>query len=276
MSVHPRTAAYVGGGAALGLGLLSAAPTALAVKIRRARKAVRSKRNPDNVPPQLDGVYGTGDRTLRLLVMGDSLAAGLGSAENTGTVVANAAEALSAAEGARIEVTSTAVVASRLQDLPRQLSEAHGHTEHYDYALIIAGANDVYHLDVGPADVEDSLGCAVRILASNGATVVAVTCPDMSIVVPFGLKSLATLLSIRLQRMQSQVASAAGAHTIPCHPDLPKAVRTVKTFFCSDRFHPSPDGYAAVSEHLTPAVLNIIAQGAQLGGLRTGDLAKVC
>lgn len=278
MTFHPRTAMYIGSSALLGMGLLAAAPTALAMKIRKARRAVRARMNPDNIPPRLDGVYGTGARRVRLLVLGDSLAAGLGSAERTGTVVANAAEALAAAEGARVEVTCTAKVAARMQDLPGQLERALARTTHFDYALIISGANDVYHVEVGPDEVDETLGSVIRNLTATGTEVVTVTCPNMSIVVPYGMKNLATILSSRLERLQHRAAAEAGALVIPCHPDLPRAVRTVKDFFCSDRFHPSPAGYAAVAEHLTPAMVGAIARVRSEGleGLTKETVAAAC
>lgn len=259
--VNPvRTTAYVGSSAALGAALLSVAPVSLAMKIRRARKAVRSRANPDNVPPTIDGVYGNGPNKISMLVLGDSLAAGLGSPEPTGTVPGIVAKALAEAEDGQVAVTSKARVTSRMRHLPDQLDRALQKRPSYDYALIITGANDMYHPELGDADVRETLGETVAKLTAAGTAVVVVTCPNMSIVVPSGLKLLASYLSWRLARIQEKIAHEVGAVAVPCHPNLPQLVDDLESFFCSDSFHPSGEGYIAVADYLTPAVLEAVRQ----------------
>ena len=103
---------------------------------------------------------------LDLVVLGDSIAAGLGAERPKDTLGARVAKGLGAAVTRPVRLQSVAVVGSESSDLPSQI--AHLPRDLCpQLALIIVGGNDVTHRV--PKDVSlGHLGDAVRVLRGRG------------------------------------------------------------------------------------------------------------
>jgi lysophospholipase L1-like esterase len=253
-------AAAKGGGGLLGVGtaLAGAVIGAGVVQAHRARRAIGPRRA---VPPYADGRYlpqgwavarGT---SLRLAVIGDSGAAGLGADDATTTPGAVLAQALAEAAQRPVLLTNSAVVGARSSDLAAQVDRVLTVRPHV--AVIMIGANDVSHL-VRPQVSARLLSDAVRRLREVGTEVVVGTCPDLGTVKPLGppLRQYARRMSRELAGAQDICVREAGGRPVPlglllgpafdAEPDL---------YFSEDRFHPSTAGYVACARALLPEVL---------------------
>ncbi|MFT4258862.1 SGNH/GDSL hydrolase family protein [Microbacterium sp.] len=209
---------------------------------------------------------------IELLLLGDSLAAGLGAETRKQTLGARLAKGLAGSEGRSVRLTTAAVVGSESPGLGTQI-DALAPELRPDVTVIVVGGNDVTHRL--PASVSaEHLGAAIVRLRARGAEVVVGTCPDLGALraVPQPLRRLAPSLSRRLAEVQAETATRAGAEAV----DLRRAVGPMffdepEAMFSLDRFHPSPLGYRRTAEALLPAVRRALARSVAEGGGPLGD-----
>lgn len=251
-------AAYGGGT----IGLTGAALAGLLAG--QAKLARRTVGMPTESAPHADGVYGAntcGDGTappLRLVVLGDSSAAGLGVQVGTQTPGAVLAAALAAATGQPVDLTTVAEVGAQTSDLAGQVTDLLPRQP--DVAVILIGANDVTHR-VRPSLSVRRLDAAVRALREAGTHVVVGTCPDLGTIQPIAqpLRYLARRWSRSLAAAQTIGVVEAGGRSVSLGDLLgPEFVAEPGRLFSPDRFHPSASGYARVAEVLLPSVLDAL------------------
>jgi len=141
-------AAYGGGGATvLGAG-------AVGLLLTQAKLARRAIGRPTSEPPNATGRYGAqwhGGPPVRLAVLGDSSAAGLGVHRSEETPAVVIACGLAEAVGRPVDVTTVALSGAESRDLDRQVSLALQALP--QVAVIMIGANDVTH----PVPLRDSV-----------------------------------------------------------------------------------------------------------------------
>jgi len=242
--------AAVGGG---GLGMLWA----------QSLLARRRVGDPRGEPFAVDGVYGTGDGTpIRMVMLGDSGAAGLGAAAPRDTVAVLVAEGVAAAAGRPVELANLAVVGAQTSNLPAQVTAADERFagQRCDLAVIMIGANDVTHR-VRPQVSVRQLGEVVSALVGSGTAVVVGCCPDLGTVqpVPNPLRAVGRRLSRTLAAAQSIVTAESGGHPVELAALLgPEFAAKPGEYFSEDRFHPSSVGYRRCGEELLPAALQAL------------------
>ncbi|MBO0979232.1 SGNH/GDSL hydrolase family protein [Microbacterium sp. SD291] len=201
---------------------------------------------------------------IELLLLGDSLAAGLGAQRRKETLGGRLAKGMARRLHRPVRLRTAAVVGSESPDLAAQLDALPD-----DYAphvaVIVVGGNDVTHRIPVPASVQH-LEEAIGRLRDRGAQVVVGTCPDLGALrpVPQPLRRLISSMSRRLGDAQAEAARRAGAHPV----DLRRAVGPMffddpEAMFSLDRFHPSPLGYRRTAEALLPAVCRAVASTPQ-------------
>ncbi|PRY01868.1 SGNH/GDSL hydrolase family protein [Allonocardiopsis opalescens] len=257
------TATAFGGG---GLTLLGAATVGLLfVQALVARRTIGL---PTESPPPADGLYGAGGGPeISMVMMGDSIAAGLGVDDGVRTPAGLIAGGLAAVAERPVRLTSLAVVGAESKDLPAQLSTALELRP--DLAVIFIGGNDVTHL-TRPADSVRYLETAVRELRAAGCTVVVGTCPDLGTIEPLGqpLRSLARRASRQLAAVQTVAVVEAGGRTVSL-ADLLSADFSAnpKIMFGPDRFHPSARGYAQAAAAVLPSVCSALGYGPEFDAL---------
>lgn len=207
--------------------------------------------------PHADRVWrgALGGDPVDLLLVGDSLAAGLGAETRKQTLGGRLAKGLAARMGRPVRLRTVAVVGAESSDLEAQLSAVRD-TGDPGVAVIVVGGNDVTHR-VPPSVSIRHLTAAIEALRAAGAEVVVGTCPDLGALraVPQPLRRLASSLSRRLAALQAEAATRAGAEAV----DLRRAVGAMffdepEQMFGLDGFHPSPLGYRRTAEALLPAV----------------------
>jgi lysophospholipase L1-like esterase len=208
--------------------------------------------------PAADGVYGEGSgEPLTLMLMGDSLAAGIGADQPGQTPGALLAAGLARAVGRPVRLQTVARGGTRTRDLPAQLDEARAADP--AAVVIVSGANDITRLLLpGRPDLIKPLRAVVAELVSAGAAVLVATCPDVS-TVPLlrqPLRALAGRASRAVARAQAAAALAEGASAVSLGDVIGPAMRERPAeLFAADHFHPSAAGYALAAQALLPSLL---------------------
>ena len=120
----------------------------------------------------------------------------------------------------------------------------------------MVGANDVTHR-IDKSVAVRHLAQTVRELRDAGAEVVVGTCPDLGTVEPVAqpLRLLARRWSRDLAAAQTVAVVEAGGRTVSLGDLLgPEFYERPHEMFSSDRFHPSPAGYARAAAALLPSI----------------------
>lgn len=196
---------------------------------------------------------------LRLLLLGDSIAAGLGAERRKDTLGGRLARGLAKELHRSVELRTAAVVGSESSALEAQLD---GLPSSYlpDVAVIVVGGNDVTHRVPVNESVEH-LEKAIARLRSRGAAVVVGTCPDLGALreVPQPLRSLGSRMSRQLAVAQRDAAVRQGAHAVTLATVVgPFFITNPDEMFSLDRFHPSALGYKRTAKALVPSVLTAL------------------
>ncbi|WP_082376184.1 SGNH/GDSL hydrolase family protein [Nocardiopsis sp. NRRL B-16309] len=272
--------AFGGGGITLvGGGTLAL----LYLQVRLARRAVGV------TPwqrPKVNGVYGDGPGTpLRMLMAGDSTAAGFAVPEAAQTPGVLLASGLAAAADRRVRLRCTASPGATSANLAAQIAHAGAldPASRYDVAVIFIGANDVIRR-VRPNDAVAQLREATAALVGHGTAVVVATCPDLGTVRPIGwpLRSVARRASRQLAAAQTIAVTEAGGRTVSLSDLLADDFRSdPAAMFGPDRFHPSARGYVQAASAVLPAacaalgLLPELDQAERTSGLLPVDQAAV-
>jgi lysophospholipase L1-like esterase len=190
--------------------------------------------------------------TLRLAVLGDSIAYGTGATRVADTLGPRLVAALEAA-GIGVEHRVFAVPGAVSADLAAQAGRARAWRPHL--VVVVIGANDLTRL-VPPERAAAALGAAVRTLRRAGALVVLAPAPDLSIVphVPPFLREIVRAGSAVMRAAQVRVVRAEGGLVADADGATSAAFAADPRLFSADRFHPSSAGYAVIADALAPVV----------------------
>src|SRR3981189_2046958 len=183
-----------------GAALLTA--EAVAARSRRYAKpdlclAVRATLGTNNKPP------------LRMVLLGDSTALGVGVETVEDTVGGQLARMLAEA-GGKVSLSTVAVSGARCADLATQVARAQLGTQP-NLAVILVGTNDATHL-VRPGEAAAALATAGGRLRDAGTAVVVGTCPDLGALraVAPPLRQIVGWYGRRVARAQASAARGAG------------------------------------------------------------------
>lgn len=242
----------VAGVAALSVGLL----------LRQAADARKVIPMAEAPPPRGDGVYGPkfGGPAIKMVILGDSSAAGYGVHRPRETPGALLATGVSRRLHRPVRLHRVAVVGSMSSGLPYQVDAALEYEP--DVAIILIGGNDVTHISARAAAVRH-LGDAVRRLRAAGCKVVVGTCPDIGAIQPIKppLRWLARKWSRDLAAEQTVAVVEAGGRTVSLGNLLgPMFAADPVRMFSSDHFHPSAEGYARAAAVVLPTLLAALSE----------------
>lgn len=212
--------------------------------------ALRATIGPADAPP------------LRLVLLGDSAALGVGVDRLADTVGGQLAALLSDSTelGPRqVRLSSVGVAGTRSSDLATQVARAllGGRP---DVAVILVGAHDAVDLR-RPGEAAAYLGAAVRRLRDAGVEVVVGTCPDLGAVRAIAppLRQIAGWLGRRTARAQARAVRAAGGVPVDLAATTGPVFRADGGTLSFDGYHPSADGYRVWAHALLPAVADAAA-----------------
>lgn len=202
---------------------------------------------------------------LRLIMMGDATALGVGVTRVEDTVGGQLARLLADGAGRpgagrrEVRLSSVGVVGSQSADLATQVARALL-GEPPDVAVILIGANDATALR-RPSDTAAHLGAAVLRLRTARVEVVVGTCPDLgaarAIAPP--LRQVAAWLGRRTAYAHVQAAREAGGRVVDLGRETGPVFRADAGTLCYDGFHPSADGYRVWAHVLLPAAAEAAA-----------------
>ena len=193
---------------------------------------------------------------VQLLVLGDSIAAGLGAEDGSGTLGARLATKIAKATHRSVDLTTGALVGTESSQVMAQV-EALPPAYRADVAVLVVGGNDVIHR-VPVAESVKHLTEVVGRLRELGTPVVVGTCPDLGALraVPNPLRALGSRISRQLAAAQARAALDAGAHVVSLAKVVgPFFITNPEEMFSLDRFHPSALGYRRTADALLPSVL---------------------
>jgi lysophospholipase L1-like esterase len=202
---------------------------------------------------------------IDLLLLGDSIAAGLGADRPKRTLGAQLAKRLADRTNRAVRLHSAAVVGSETSMLRAQLA---GLPSGYraDVAVIVVGGNDVTHR-VRTSVSCDHLATAVTALQAQATHVVVGTCPDLGTLtpVPQPLRAMAGLASRQLAAAQRDLVVGLGERAVSLRDVVgPFFVADPDKMFAMDRFHPSSAGYRRTARAMLPSVLAALGDESEL------------
>lgn len=256
MTVSLRLAGTASGGLALlGLGFVLGSRRLLRAQAARARAIIGKPLGESAIDADRTWRKRYGD-PVDLLLLGDSIAAGLGAERAKETLGGRLARQLAKRTQRAVRLRTAAVVGAETSMLAGQLD---GLPASYaaDVAVIVVGGNDVTHR-VPVGDSVRDLETAIRRLRERGTAVVVGTCPDLGALrpVPQPLRALGSRASRQLANAQRAGALRAGAHVVSlAHVVGPFFITNPDEMFSLDRFHPSPLGYKRTARAMLPSVL---------------------
>ena len=193
---------------------------------------------------------------IDLLLLGDSIAAGLGADRPKHTLGAQLSRRLAKRVQRAVRLHTAAHVGSETSMLRAQLAALPaGYTA--DVAVIVVGGNDVTHR-VRTATSRQHLAEAIGCLRERGTEVVVGTCPDLGALtaVPQPLRTFARIASRQLAAAQRQTALDLGARAVSLADVVgPFFLSQPEEMFAIDRFHPSSAGYRRTAKALLPSLL---------------------
>lgn len=243
-----------------GVGVVATGLLAVSVLAVEAELARRGEYVSADSAPRVSGLFGdaaagaAGAAPLRLAVLGDSTAAGLGVTDAPDTVGAQVATRLSQALRRPVQLDGLGVSGAQSADLQPQVARALLRPP--DVAIILIGPNDVTHL-TSSGSVEEDVAAAVRRLRSAGVAVVVGSCADMGSATAFHqpLRVVAAWRGRAIGQAARAAATDSGADVVDIGAETgPAFRREPERYLSADRFHPSAEGYRLWAEALLPAV----------------------
>lgn len=207
--------------------------------------------------PDADRVYKKRfGEPIELLMLGDSIAAGLGAESARDTLGARLSRKIAKQVHRSVNLRTAAVVGSESSELAAQLASLPSSYQ-ADVAVIVIGGNDVTHR----VPVSESVGHlreCVLALRERRTEVVVGTCPDLGALtpVPQPLRALGARASRQLAFAQQDAVIEAGGRTVSLATVVgPFFITNPDEMFSLDRFHPSSLGYKRTAEAMLPSVL---------------------
>lgn len=221
--------------------------------------ALRREYLPTDDPLDLDGGFGAGDtRPLRLVVLGDSTAAGIGVDDPADAYPALLAQRLAEATGGRVELTALGLAGARVADVASDQAPRAAAIDP-DVVFVGIGANDVTHL-TSLGDVRNEMERVLQVLGETDAAIVVAGPPDMRVPVWHQpLRQLSYLRGNQVARVIEDVAREEGASVV----ELADATghffaADPEGHFSEDGFHPGPLGYRRWADAIFPVLLEAV------------------
>ncbi|TLS46129.1 SGNH/GDSL hydrolase family protein [Streptomyces montanus] len=248
---------------------LAVPPMALAAQARSAfRRIILINRGHPSGLLCASGSYGEdhdGD-AITIGILGDSLAAGLGADDVSGTPSALIGTAVATRAHRQVRIVNVARAGSGASDLARQADKvlAQGRL---DIAVLIVGANDAAFATSGSwrertlSRSAARIGQAIVELKRDATEVICCTCPDLGVVpgIPVPLRWFLRLSGRRLARLQRAHILRSGGIPVALAELASPEYAANPGLLSDDRFHPSSAGYEVSSAPVIHEITRLLS-----------------
>jgi lysophospholipase L1-like esterase len=213
------------------------------VLVAQGRRVRRTTPRLPEAPGPTTGEIGGGGAPVRLLVLGESTAAGVGAANHQEGLAGQVARSLAAATGRpvrwRVLGRNGATAATTRASLLAPAADVAA-----DIVVVALGVNDTLRLHAPARWTADLRRLMDGVRARCGPVpVVLAAVPPMGRF-PGLPQPLRGVMGLRATVLDRAAARLAGEMEAVHHVPVPLPPAEVARFFCADRFHPSPHGYA--------------------------------
>ncbi len=220
-----------------------------AIEVTVAGNGVKvAERDPSLIDAHIDEAGAAGP-PLRVVWLGDSLAAGVGTTDEDGSVARQVARRT----GRPVDVEVLAVSGARIGDvLDQQLPRLTGTP---DIVFISAGANDTTHV-TSLEDFEQRYEAVLAKLPAS-TSVVLLGVPDMGSTTRLA-QPLRVIAGIRANQLDNVVHDLARRHDLAyvniASQTGPKFRADPDRYFAADHYHPNDQGYTVWADAITPVL----------------------
>ncbi|CAN5321509.1 hypothetical protein BH20ACT9_BH20ACT9_15650 [soil metagenome] len=252
---------------ALAVGLPAAVLSVLGVEILLAANGDYLSGDPGY---RVEATVGRGDAPpVRLAVVGDSTAAGVGATSEGRSLPVQVAVRVAAATGRRVRVVGYAVSGART-DTARRLQVPRLAGRRVDAVLVVVGANDVTHT-TPPWVLRRRTAALLDALATThpDAGLVLAGIPELGTVPAFAqpLRALAGAYADVLRGVQRDVAGARdGVGYVDIAREASPRFIGRPASMSPDGFHPAALGYGFWADALAPAVVDALGAPSPVTG----------
>jgi HAD superfamily phosphoserine phosphatase-like hydrolase len=209
------------------------------------------------------------DPPLRLAILGDSSAAGVGAPTHGEALAGRFATELARLTGRGVWWRVLARTGATVRDVARGLvPRLTDPTQSWapDAVVVVAGVNDLTRLRPGPAWRRDVAGlvAAIRLRLGGRPTVLLAGLPPIHRfpALPWTVR---WPLGAHARWLDHQLARLAGEEPDCHHLPVRRLPVEPTRFFAADRFHPSPVGYRVWSQALASQAAALLAPAAPAG-----------
>lgn len=227
------------------------------VLIAEVLLAFRDRPAPYTHQPRTERSFGSTGPELRLLILGDSTAAGQGAPYEQGIAI-SAARHLAATH--RVTMLNLSVSGATTKDvLDEQVPIAR--KQKFDLVLVSVGANDVVGLTPAHTIVKRHEDIASQLIAANCKAKLVFTGSANVGTVPRFARPLRDIAGHHVARVNAKLYPwIESEYTLaPIARDTTEAFNRDRTLFDSDRFHPNARGYEVWSRTINPALDRALA-----------------
>lgn len=204
------------------------------------------------------------DETLRVVIIGDSVAAGSG--DETGLGITGQLRMRLTSTAA--EITNGAIPGGRTRDMHHAVERLRHEIQRADVVLLSVGGNDLYGSSKERLLSLISPDFQIRRVARRVTHVVdhlqqinpAVSVVLLGLYNPYGQMKLGPLLSAYVKRWDGKLTLAFASNPKVSVVPIADLLASVERLSPLDRFHPGASGYAAIVQRVSAA--SIFATGA--------------
>jgi lysophospholipase L1-like esterase len=197
--------------------------------------------------------------TLRLVMLGDSTVAGVGSPTRDGTLPVQTAQRVADATSRPVSVTGLGVSGARTADIAREQIPLVG--DDVDVLVIVIGSNDTTHATPSwrlEKQTDEMIDVARR--AAPGATIVLGGVPlfGSADALAQPLRWVVDQYAKPLRRVQHRVAAEQDITFVNIAFEASPRFRGVPEAMSVDGFHPAPVGYGFWADALAAGVVDAL------------------
>lgn len=188
--------------------------------------------------------------SFHLLILGDSLAQGVGSVENDNSLETYLTQAL-AEHYTDLTVENKAVPGSKTDEvLNNQLTKLH--RDHYSAAVLFVGTNDITHL-VSPSTFESNYATIAKTLVGKTDVVVLANIPQFSNT-PIVPKEIQAIADLRTKSYNNKIDNIANGYSnvriFNFFSFSQNRLHGETNFIAADGFHPNDAGYKLIAQEI--------------------------